>query len=482
MGAGGSEYDWAEGENGATRDYFNRAAHLAWEHPLGDWADVEGKMQGEKAFAKEEASKEAEGRDLEFEVTELVGFWRENSSADLGFFLRTVGGGGSVHFLSRESGEGGPRLEVKVGGEVVLLVAEADTNLDGSTYRSVGGKAERLRVGGRNPALVRFDFSGIPEGEEIERAILRIRVGRVYGGGAEIGVFRCAQGGGDVREDEVRDDGVAKRYPGDVGIMEDPAVVFACDFDGEDWKGGWTQVGPEEMLETVDSDAGLRFEPLDGRALRARIPEGGHTALNTLFKFGKEIGEEPEEIYFRYYLRLADDWNQKVQGGKMPGMSGTYGVAGWGGRKSNGANGWSARGQFFQTVPEGNPLAMRHPMGTYCYHADMEGKYGSGWVWSRGLRGFLENNRWYCVEQYVRLNTPGEKDGVIRAWIDGGLAFEKTDIRFRTEAKLKIEQVWMNVYHGGTVVSPQDQHLYIDDVVISREYVGRKGPAAGVGK
>ena len=64
------------------------------------------------------------------------------------------------------------------------------------------------------------------------------------------------------------------------------------------------------------------------------IAKGSTGALNTLFKFAKETGSEPEEIYFRYYLRLADDWNQTLQGGKMPGISGTYGVAGWGGRKS----------------------------------------------------------------------------------------------------------------------------------------------------
>ncbi len=40
-----------------------------------------------------------------------------------------------------------------------------------------------------------------------------------------------------------------------------------------------------------------------------------------------------------------------------------------------------------------------------------------------------------------------------------------------TEA-LKIEQVWMNVYHGGTKPSPYDQHLYIDNVVIARKYIG----------
>ena len=38
--------------------------------------------------------------------------------------------------------------------------------------------------------------------------------------------------------------------------------------------------------------------------------------------------------------------------------------------------------------------------------------------------------------------------------------------------RLKIEQLWMNVYHGGKAPSPYDQHLFIDNVVIAREYIG----------
>ena len=37
----------------------------------------------------------------------------------------------------------------------------------------------------------------------------------------------------------------------------------------------------------------------------------------------------------------------------------------------------------------------------------------------------LENNRWYCIEQHVKLNTPGQSDGVLRGWVDGRLAFER---------------------------------------------------------
>lgn len=51
-------------------------------------------------------------------------------------------------------------------------------------------------------------------------------------------------------------------------------------------------------------------------------------------------------------------------------ISGTYGRAGWGGRPSDGTNGWSARSSFSVMPPPGNPLGNTVPMGHYVYHAD----------------------------------------------------------------------------------------------------------------
>jgi hypothetical protein len=108
----------------------------------------------------------------------------------------------------------------------------------------------------------------------------------------------------------------------------------------------------------------------------------------------------------------------------------------------------------------------------------MKGKYGSEWRWDVGDRGRLENNRWYCIEQFAKMNTPGKNNGVLRAWVDGELAFEKTDVRMRDTPKLKIETIWVNVYYGGSWTAPTDQHLYIDDVVISRKPIGLAAPVA----
>lgn len=466
--------DWIEGAekgDGATRDYYNRAARLGWNNFMGDWRDAKNVAQGDAAFAAARVEDTDSGRFIEWDVTGLVRDWQSGTFPNKGFFLRTVGGRGKIDFCSREHAEEGrrPELVISTDGASRRLHAVADTHLVKSTYQS-HGKADLLRVSGEEQALIRFDPGPLAETPRVSKATLRLFTTRQYGG-ADIGVFRCAQG----HEAPVVEPlpGVSSRYPNDLGIASDKAVVFATGFESETWDKEWTRAGEMRVIDTIAEDRARKFEPLSGKALRVRIAKGATGALNTLYKFKTETGVEPEEIYFRYYLRLGADWNQSIEGGKMPGISGTYGVAGWGGRKSNGRNGWSARGLFQRTVPGGdNPLAGLTPIGTYCYHADMPGNFGDNFIWQEGYRGYLENNRWYCVEHYVKLNTPGKKDGVLRGWIDGRPAFEKTDLRYRLVDKLRIEQVWMNVYHGGTTPSPHDQHVFIDNVVIAREYVG----------
>lgn len=464
--------DWAEGtpgkEDGASRDFYNRIGSLEWKNKMGDWRDAKNVEQGQTPYVTATIKADQKGKPVEWDATALMMEWRDGKHPNQGFFLKGINGG-TATFGSREQADATLRPQLILTGEKgeVVLTPTADTFLEQSTYRSQGDR-DQLKVSiDAQRTLLRFELKQVPK---ITRAVLRLHLIGLTGSQATIGVFRCAQGHDVPAEEPLL--GFAAKYPGDKGIEKDPAAIFATGFESEKWTEEWTQAAPLKALAIRDADADLKFEPLSGKALRSELAKGELTALNTLYKFQKQIGSEPEEIYFRYYLRLANDWNQTVQGGKMPGISGTYGVAGWGGRKSNGTNGWSARGSFALSAPEGNPLAGLHPIGTYCYHTDQKGNFGDGWIWNRGYRGFLEKNRWYCIEQHLKLNVPGEKNGMLQAWVDGRLAFEKTDIRFRQVDKLKIEQVWLNVYHGGTVPSPYDQHLYIDNVVIAKKYIG----------
>lgn len=467
------KHDWIEGRgirDGANRDYYNQPARLPWRNFLGDWHDAKNVPQGDAAYATVQIDDTDREHHVDWIVTDLVSLWLEEGNPNQGFFLRSVAGKGKIDFRSREHANRNTRpvLILKFAGREQVLPAEADTSLDQSTYQSQGGR-ESLRVArGAATALIRFRLPGKSAAASLESATLRLHTFAQYGA-AQIGVFRCSQGH-DAPETKAIP-GIASRYPKDHGIENHPHVLFATGFESPRWEQEWTSLG-NSVVDAIAVDPQRGFAPFHGKALRARIPQGEHTGLNAVYKFAVETGNEPEGIYLRYYLRLGDDWNQTIEGGKMPGISGAYGRSGWGGRRSNGATGWSARGLFRKTIPPGNPLSGTTPIGTYCYHADMPGRYGDNWIWNIGYRGYLENNRWYCIEQHLKLNTPAQKNGLLRAWIDGRPAFEKSDIRFRQHEGLKIEQIWMNVYHGGKRPSPRNQHLFIDNVVVATRYIG----------
>jgi hypothetical protein len=467
--------DWAEGTqekaDGATRDYYNRAARLEWENYLGDWHDADDSPQGSHPYATADIEDSDTPRYIEWDVRPLVQEWVDGSYPNQGFLIHMISGTGPINFRSKEYADSNqhPQLVVDAGADNITLTPAADTYLEPSTYRSMGDSEQlSLRLNGSN-VLLRFDLGAIATGTQITSATLRLYTHTQYGGATMVaGVFRCAQGEAVTTADPIG--GIAAGYTDDLGITDHENVIFATGFESADWQNEWTYA--EGTIEVVNDDSGLQFSPLQGKALRAKIPQGENSSMSVIYKFADKIGEEPEEIYFRYYLRFADDWDQTVAGGKLPGISGTYGVAGWGGRKPDGTDGWSARGTYFLSISGDNPLSGTHPIGTYCYYADQPGTYGDTWAWNNEYKGFLTKNRWYCIEQYVRMNTPGVHNGIIRAWVEGRPAFSKEDIMFRTVDTLKIEQIWMNVYHGGTAVSPYDQHLYIDNVVIARQYIG----------
>jgi hypothetical protein len=472
MAAFGDESDWAEGDgsvgnNGATKDYYNATGRLRWKNPLGDWHDAKNVAQGDAPYAVAIPTKGGEA--VEWDVTSLVQEWVGGTHLNQGFFLK-ASEGGSASFVSRQGPEEAsrPQLVVVSAGKTVTLPAVADTHLARSTTRSLGQSPTLSINADDQRALLRFELGDL---KAVTKATLRLVPARVSGK-VPVGVFRCSQTHRLPPSDPIP--GLAAKYPGDRGIEKDPDVVFATGFEAEEWKSEWSHAGGK--LDTLDADPDRAFEPFMGKALRGTMLQGGNGCMNVRYLFKDKKGSEPEEIYFRYYLRLGSTWNQTVDGGKMPGMAGRYGKAGNGGAKSDGYNGWSTRGSFYPSPSAANPLAGLHPIGTYCYHADQKGPFGDGIGWDMDYRGFVRANRWYCVETYVKMNSidgkEGRRDGILRGWVDGRLAVDRTNLRFRHVDSLKIEEIWLNVYHGGTAPCPHEQHMYIDNIVVSKKYIG----------
>lgn len=472
-GAAALELPLTDDEAGVTCDYHLAGVRAPWLHRGGDWVDAAGAEQGERPFAVATIANAGRGETVEWDVTTLVRQWFAQRRGAGFAMLRAVRGkaGGVVDFASRESDEAARRPLLSVewsDGTVWRGAPSADTTIDCSTRKSLGALAT-IRVGGRASSLLAFPLADAG-GRNVERATLRLGVARTFGKGAEVAVFGAMPPW--VKGSAPRA-GLASRFPGDEGIARDPAVVFAAGFDSGDWRSGWSTVGERSVAGIVAHGEGNGFAPLRGGALRVTLTPRQNLGLDLRYEFAKAGLPEPDEAYFRYYLRLGSDWKPVRDGGKLPGFAGTYNRAGWGLRQADGTNGWSARGAFFRQPANPSPAMAEHAgIGSYVYHPDVRGGDSENWGWGLGPTGRLLRNRWYSVEQYVKLNTPGRADGVFRAWIDGHLVIERNGIRFRDVPELHIESVWFNVYHGGVARPDSPMTLYIDNVVIAREYIG----------
>lgn len=236
------------------------------------------------------------------------------------------------------------------------------------------------------------------------------------------------------------------------------SILFEEDFRDADYAERFTSSSHEQNQMLIDDGA------VGEHAFRFLVREDGHYGGSLQYKFAEAGLDEPEELYIRYYLRFGENWSPG-RGGKLPGPAGTYGRAGWGGRVPDGTDGWSARGGYRACSEHENHTQLTF----YTYHAELPGRWGESYAWDIDHRGCLPRQQWHQIDMHVRLNTPEENDGVLRAWVDGELAMERTDIRFRDTDELKIESFWMNLYHGGSWTAPHPMHVDWDGVVISTE-------------
>lgn len=239
-------------------------------------------------------------------------------------------------------------------------------------------------------------------------------------------------------------------------------IVFFSGFETTPWEKAWAMVWGPEPLGHGETITGPNA--LSGHSLRVLYP-AGQIGNGFLFRssFSKWGIPAQDSLYIRYYVKFEPGFDF-VKGGKLPGLGGGDGNTG--GHKPNGKDGWSARIMW-----RGDGKIVQ-----YVYHPDQEGDYGEDFEWNwGGCPRFFKPGQWQCVETYVKLNTPGQKDGIIRSWLDGDKALEVTNLRFRDVADLKIDQFQFETFFGGgdpSWASPRDQHAFFDDFVLAQGYIG----------
>jgi hypothetical protein len=467
-----------DGPSGMTWSAYNRGATLAWRTPGGDF---------DPTPAATVAAKPVVGTPMAWDVTAIVG-------AE-GLMVR---GAQAVKFSSRE-GATSPELVIeRVDGTSETLTPIADTTLSPSSTSALG-KSSVLTLGAGNQIALFFTRQSGP----VVRATLRLMPTATYSysGTPTWTVHAMSIPRQDVAEPVQF--GLAAQYPRDQGITAHPSVLKAGSFrDGDymfDAGNPDRQVVVGDGANTPRDDGYAPLVPGDRAAEVYMSP----TTVSAKYPYGyaafRDHGELPE-LYARFYLRLGRNFRDSQDGGKLPGIDATYyrpdtnydrPVCGNGGASCGAANifgdpslagklGWSTRGGFSMIDDRGNPVYPRVQTHWYVYAAEQVDLYGFYVPW--GVAGLLELERDYCIEQYVRVNTPGVRDGVVRVWVDGRLSMERADLMLRgappyheyVTGEQLIRRWWATAFYGGKYPpsNPAGHTLWMRNFVVAREYIG----------
>ncbi len=245
----------------------------------------------------------------------------------------------------------------------------------------------------------------------------------------------------------------------------------------------WLDEGFEDGTDGLLTQIVDPLDPLAnghiGAGARGRIPDGGNWGASGRWNFDDHGITPPEELYWRYYLKFPNGFYIEPNlRGKLPGPANLYTYNCLGNRVSTSAEPcWSARmlfsrdytneQGFYQDGPDDKTL-----IGFYTYHLDDDG--GDIETWDEDV-ALLDHDTWYCVEGRIDLNTPGKNDGVLEGWVDGELAYSRSDFAWRrsNEGFLDVETFWFDVYYGKEdVPSNKAIEIHFDSLALGPERVG----------
>lgn len=201
-------------------------------------------------------------------------------------------------------------------------------------------------------------------------------------------------------------------------------------------------------------------------SVRHRFAEGSNSAGRLMHYLDRSdsLGYKPDEMYARFWVRFDSNF-QPSYNGKLPGFMDNSKDGALGGRDGPG---WSARMSFYDESWADNTSLI--PIGYYVYHVNM-GTWGDHALWDIEL----ERERWYQIDQYVKMNDVGSANGVLRGWVDGERVYDESGWEFIDDSDLAIEHWRQELYHGGSEPAPSDMDVYLDELYLSQQPITGSG-------
>jgi hypothetical protein len=279
--------------------------------------------------------------------------------------------------------------------------------------------------------------------------------------------------------------GIASRYPGDVGIGSDSAVVFADDFESygsaADLTTKWNEAYHAPNIR-IAKEPGNVFH--GAQALEFTGPKTNNEMSNTVVKL---VSPERDSFFLRYYAKFDPSFN--VLGSSHNGcvVSASY----WTGEGSGPGipgDGYNKFLASYEMWRGDSGTANPGKLNVYVYHPEQRSIWGdhffpSGNILPSGQKPFdfgpefitrpdiiPELGRWYCFELMVRSNTPGQRNGRIAMWLDGNVIADFPNLRLRDTAALKIDRFSIDLHIRNNTLSMTKK--WVDNVVAAMSYIG----------
>ena len=277
--------------------------------------------------------------------------------------------------------------------------------------------------------------------------------------------------------------GIAAKYPGDVGVEKDPAVVF---YDGfEDYA---TAADTHKRYEFIIHDENIRIvdEPANvhhgKKAVEFMLPQQREGNSGALYRV---IKDERDVLFLRFYSKFEKGYDQRGSSHNNGVIAAHYFPNGQAtpGKRADGANKFLVN---FET--ERGRADSPGPLNLYVYQPEQRSGYGDH-IYPTGKivpsldqphpfgpqfvsrPDFIpELDRWYCYEYMVQTNTPGKRDGRVACWVDGKLIADFPNFRLRDVESLKIDVFGIALFMRPNNVRANKK--WFDDLVAATSYIG----------
>jgi hypothetical protein len=236
-----------------------------------------------------------------------------------------------------------------------------------------------------------------------------------------------------------------------VDFESDPLGAYMAGRLAADWGRdvGWSQGLEEGRAGIVATDR--------GRSLHILYPKGSVGPGQGGAQFLVALPGAHDELSCSYRVRFASGFDF-VRGGKLPGLVG--GSHPTGGHPAD--DGFSARSMW-----RAGGAAVQ-----YVYYPHQASTYGIDlpYLSPSGAPARFQPGTWHRVEHHIVMNTPGQANGVLQAWLDGALVLDQHDRVWRLDDRVHIDAFYFSTFFGGNDPSwgaARDEAVDFDDFVIA---------------